>query len=44
MSQQNKTLKVGFAQNSYTSDIAGNQAINAKSIRDPKNHILHQIT
>lgn len=34
MSQQNKTLKVGFAQNSYTSDIAGNQAINAKSIRD----------
>lgn len=34
MSQQNKTLKVGFAQNSYTSDIADNQAINAKSIRD----------
>lgn len=34
MSQQNKTLKVGFAQNSYTSDIAGNQAVNAQSIRD----------
>ena len=34
MSQQNKTLKVGFAQNSYTSDIAGNQALNAQSIRD----------
>ena len=34
MSQQNKTLKVGFAQNCYTSDIAGNQAVNAQSIRD----------
>ena len=34
MSQQNKTLKVGFAQNSYTSDIAHNQALNAQSIRD----------
>lgn len=34
MSQQNKTLKVGFAQNSYTSDIADNQAANAQSIRD----------